>query len=114
MSKRILRVNQVIKEELSKILLKEIDLPKNCLTTITRLDTAPNLIQSKVYISTLPQDQIEIVLSFLQKRIYFLQQKLNRRLNMRPTPKIIFVKEKETEKAGRLEEVLQSLKKEGK
>jgi ribosome-binding factor A len=33
---------------------------------------------------------------------------------MRPTPKIIFLQEKETEKAAKVEEVLEQLKKEEK
>lgn len=114
MSKRIQKVNGLIKEELGKIILKEVDLPKDVLATVTRVITSPNLSQSKVYISVIPVNQAAKVLQILQGQIYFLQQKLNRRLNMSPIPKINFIEEKETKKAGKIEKILASLKKEEK
>lgn len=114
MTERLAKVNQLLKEELSKILLKEVEFPPGILATITRVDTSPNLIQSKVYVSFLPEAKTKETLNILQKQVYFLQQKLNSRLRMRPTPKIIFVLEKETEKAGRVETFLEELKKNGK
>lgn len=111
MNQRIQRVNQLIKKELSQIILQEIDFPKNALVTITRVDSSPNLIQTKVYVSVIPEDKIEDVLEILEKSIYDLQQILNKRLNMRPVPKIKFVMEKETVEAGRIEELLEEIKK---
>lgn len=108
---RVLKVNEVIKRELSQILLKEADFSKNILATITRVDTSPNLIQSKVYVSVIPETESAGVLRALQKQVYFIQQKLNKLLKMRPTPKIIFLPEKETGKAAKVEEVLEQLKK---
>lgn len=114
MSERVLKVNELIKRELSQILLKEADFSKNVLVTVTRVETSPNLIQSKIYLSVLPATQGSKILQALNSQIYFLQQKLNRRLKMRPTPKIIFLKEKETERAEKVEELLEKLKKEEK
>ena len=112
MPARVLKVNELIKRELSQILLKEADLQKGVLLTVTRVETSPNLIQSKVYLSILPGAQSAKVVRALSSQIYFLQQKLNQRLKMRPTPKIILLEEKETEKAGKIEEVLEKLKEE--
>ena len=114
MSKRIQRVNQLIKKEFSQILLREVDFPKDILVTITRVDTSPNLRESKVFISTVPEDKARRVLKTLNQKIYELQQKINRRLKMRPVPRIRFSKERETAEAGRVEELLEKLKKEGK
>jgi len=114
MSKRIQRVNQLIKKEFSQILLREVDFPKDILVTITRVDTSPNLRESKVFISTVPEDKAQMVLKTLNQEIYELQQKINRRLKMRPVPRIRFSKERETAEAGRIEELLEKLKKEGK
>jgi len=114
MSKRIQRVNQLIKKELSQILLREVDFPKDILVTITRVDTSPNLRESKVFISTVPEDKTQRVLKTLNQKIYELQQKINRRLKMRPVPRIRFSEERETAEAGRIEELLEELKKEKK
>jgi len=114
MSKRIQRVNQLIKKELSQILLREVDFPKDILVTITRVDTSPNLRESKIFISTVPEDKAQRVLKTLNQKVYELQQKINRRLKMRPVPRIKFSEERETAEAGRIEEILEKLKKEEK
>jgi len=110
MSQRIQQVNQLIKKELSRIILKEVEFPAEVLATLTRVETSQDLEQAKVYISVLPENQAERVLLILNRQIYELQQKLNRRLKMRPIPRIYFIKEKETSKAGRVEEILEKIK----
>jgi ribosome-binding factor A len=110
MTKRIQRVNQLIKKELSQILLREIELPQDVLATITRVETSSNLIESNVWISVLPEEESERILETLNKKIYFLQQKLNKRLKMRPIPRIKFLEEKKTAEAGKVEEILENLK----
>ena len=111
MSNRIPRVNQLIKEELSQIILKEIEFPQDVLATITRVETSANLIESNVWISVLPEEKLKRILEILNKNIYFLQQKLNKRLKMRPIPRIKFLKERKTAEAGKIEEILEGLKK---
>lgn len=110
MSNRIQRVNQLIKKEFSRILLREMDFPPNILVTVTRVETSANLQETKVYISTIPENQASRILKILNKQIYFLQQRLNRRLEMRPIPRIKFLEEKETKEAGRIEELLEKIK----
>jgi ribosome-binding factor A len=110
MTKRIERVNQLIKKELSQIILREVDFPENVLVTLTRVDTSPNLIGTKVFLSIMPESRAADILKILNKTIYGIQQALNKRLKMRPIPKIIFYQEKETPKAGRVEEILEKIK----
>jgi len=111
MSDRTIRVNQLIKRELGQLILKEIDFPKSILVTLTRVETSANLIGAKIYVSTIPESQVAFVFRILEAQIYGLQQKLNKRLKMRPIPKIRFLPEKETIQAGRIEELLERLKK---
>ncbi|MCX6760820.1 MAG: 30S ribosome-binding factor RbfA [Candidatus Nealsonbacteria bacterium] len=110
MIKRIERVNQLIKKELSKIILREADFPNNVLVTLTRIDTSPNLIETKVFVSTMPESRAQETLDILNKNIYRIQQTLNKRLVMRPIPKIMFREEKEVRGAGRVEELLEQAK----
>lgn len=112
MKERVLRVNSLIQQELGKILLKEVDFPDGVLVTVTRVDTSQDLNQSKVYISTIPEQKSGEVLTILKKQVYSLQQYLNKKLNMRPMPRISFVEEKKTREAGRIEELLEEIKKE--
>jgi ribosome-binding factor A len=114
MSKRIQRVNQLIKKELSQILLREIEFPRESLVTVTRVETSPDLKESRIFISVLPEKDESKILEILNRKIYFWQQKLNKRLKMRPIPKIKFFEEKKTAEAARVEEILEELKKEEK
>ncbi|KPJ71813.1 ribosome-binding factor A [Parcubacteria bacterium DG_74_3] len=110
MQKRILRVNQLIQKELSQIVLKEVEFPSNLLVTITRVQTSSDLKEVKVYVSCLPDDEVSRVLQILGKLVYPLQKKLNKRLKMKPIPRIKFVQEFKTREAGRVEELLEEIK----
>jgi ribosome-binding factor A len=109
---RIEKVNSLIQEELGKIILKEIDVFPGILLTITRVECSTSLFQAKVFISVIPEDRFEEVLSLLNRHIYDLQQMLNKKLKMRPVPKIEFLKETKTKEAGRIDELLFKIKKE--
>ncbi len=110
MESRVPKVNQLIKKELSGIILREVEFPQGVLVTLTRVETTPNLIDSRIYISVIPGEKQETAVKILSSQVYVLQQLLNNRLRMRPVPKIVFVKEKETARAGRVEELLEELK----
>lgn len=110
MSNRIEKVNSLIQGELSQIILKEVDFSKDVLVTITRVETIVNLSDARIYISVIPENQRDKVFETLNRRIYDIQQCLNRRLNMRPIPKIEFRKEEKTQQAARVEELLKEIK----
>lgn len=114
MSKRIEKVDSLIQEELGAIILKEVEFSVGTLVTITRVSSSPNLINAKVYIGVVPQEESKKVVDILNKLVFVLQKMLNKRLRMRPIPKIRFVKEEETARAARVEELLEELKKEEK
>jgi len=109
MQHRIERLNELIKRELSKLIQKEIDFPDNVIVTVTRVETASNLNQSKVFVSVLPNARIDTVLRILVKSKYELQQLLNKRLLMRPTPLIVFKEEKRTAEAANIESILNKI-----
>lgn len=113
MSKRIRKVDSLLAEEISKIIAKDFEF-SGAIVTITHVATAVNLAEAKAYISVFPKEASEKVMSVLKKGAYYIQQKINKALKMRPIPKIVFVEDKETTAAGRVEELLEQLKKEGK
>jgi len=111
MSKRLERVNSLIKKELGQIILREIDFPEGALVTLTRVETSVDLANASIYIAVLPSEKAKRVLEILDKMVYELQKILNKRLRLRPIPKIKFVEEKETFKAAKIEGLLEELKK---
>ncbi len=110
MSRRVKKVNTLIKKTLGKIPLKEFGRPKDTLITITRVKTTPNLIKSRVFINIIPKEKTEEVVESLKKEVYHIQQKLNKELKIRPVPKIIFKIEERVEKAAKVEELLNKIK----
>ena len=100
--KRIDQVNQLIKEEVSKLILREVEISRDAMITVTRVETSSDLRHSAVYISTLFKDKQEAALHELNKSIYDIQHLLNRTLRMRPVPKIRF----EIDKAYEIEQKL--------
>lgn len=117
--KRIRKINSLIKKEISQLLLKEIEFPKDVLVTVTRVQTSPDLKESRVFISVMSTSRCNTesanegtkILALLNRQIYILQQKINRRLRMKPIPKILFWEEKMTAEAGKIEEIMEKLKK---
>lgn len=110
MSRRIERVNEVIKEVVSRIILREVEFSPGVLVTLTRVETAQDLRDSNIFISVLPEKDLDKTVGFLNKRAGALQKKLNEKLRMKPLPRIKFLAEKETAKAARIEAILEELK----
>lgn len=114
MSKRLQRINELIKEEISQLIFREIEFSPDVLVTTTRVQTTEDLLDTNVFISVFPENNTEKIMSFLEKKSSFLQKEINKILKMRPIPRLHFLPEKETSKAGRIEEILEQLKKEEK
>ena len=110
MTERISKVNSLLEHEISKIIARDFTFTGN-LVTLTHVDASANLIQAKAYISVLPEESTDKVIEVLNKGVHDVQKKINKLLNMRPIPKIIFVRDKDTSEALRVEELLEKIKK---
>jgi len=120
MQRRVEQVNILIRDELANIIDREVDLPEKTFVTITRVDTSRDLRYANVFISVLGEakeaenvKESEYVLDIIEKNIYNIQQTLNRRLRMRPVPKIKFLIDREEIKREIIEKSLAELKKKG-
>jgi ribosome-binding factor A len=114
MPKRIERVNELIKEIISRSILEEIEFSPGVLVTVTRVETAGDLLDTNVFISVLPDNKRSEAVSYLRRKTGQLQKRMNESLNMKPIPRLNFLEEKGTAEAGRIEELLVELKKEKK
>ena len=97
--RRLAKLNEVIKEELAKIIAKEIDLPKGVLATIVGSTIDKNLIQAEIFVSVIPQQETEFVMNIFNSKAYFLHQLLNKKIKIRRIPKIKFLPESNLEMA---------------
>jgi ribosome-binding factor A len=107
MSHRIARVNEVIKEELGRILLEKEDFGSGVFVTILEADSSLDLQHAKVSVSVLPSKKGQRVLDILNRNIFDIQQELNKKLEMRPVPKIRFVLSEAEKEAEKIERILE-------
>ncbi|MFA5086709.1 MAG: 30S ribosome-binding factor RbfA [Candidatus Paceibacterota bacterium] len=108
------KVDSLIQRELNTIILKEIDIYPGVLLTITRVEVSSSLFDAKIFISVVPEEKYNEMEMLLNRNIYAIQQILNKRLKMRPVPKIAFRKETKTAEASRIEQLLYEIdRKEG-
>lgn len=105
------QLNNLIQQLFSEILQKEGDFPSNFFITITKTDISKNLSNIKIFISAYPEITKEIK-EYFQKNIFSLQQKLNKKLNIHPVPKIQIVYDESEKKTAKIEALLYQVKNE--
>lgn len=108
MTRRIEKVNELVKEVVADIILREVQFPAGALATLTRVSTSPDLHYADVFVTIFPGDrevQKEALL-LLKKSTREIQRQLNRKLRMRPVPRILFLIDEEERKRERVEELL--------
>ncbi len=109
MSHRLAQINELIRQELNKLLLTEIDFPLGCLVTIVAVETSKDLRYAKVLISVLPESFAKKALEIIRRRIGYLQHLLNKKLSMKPLPRLNFVIDDTEKKAAEIEELISNL-----
>ena len=107
---RLEKINILLKEELSKIIDRELEFPEGIIVTITRVVSSQDLHYATVLISIFGADH-KLPLAILQKNVYNIQQILNRKMRMRPVPKIRFGVDEEETRRETVEKYLAELKK---
>lgn len=110
MSERIAKVNSLLEHEISKIIARDFAFASS-LVTLTHVETFANLVGAKAYISVLPDERTDAIVKTLNTGARDVQQKINKMLNMRPIPKITFVKDENIAEAAKVEELLEKIKK---
>ncbi|HEY4496890.1 MAG TPA: 30S ribosome-binding factor RbfA [Candidatus Paceibacterota bacterium] len=106
MANRNLRLNSLLRSELNKLILKELDLPDGVLATISDVAVAKNLKNADVLISVFPSDRGEEIIKTFSRWQGEAQFLLNRKLNIRPVPRIRFVLDEGLGNAAKIEKLM--------
>ena len=112
MSGRMAKVNSMIARIVGEILQRDAELPDGVLVTVSRVDTAPNLRKTEVWLFILPDGVEETVMTGLQEQMYDIQGEFNRAVELHPLPRIIFRVDSGARHAAHINEKLEELKKE--
>jgi len=109
MFSRIDRINELIKETLASIISEEVDFASGVFVTVTRVDTSRDLRYAKVFLSVFPEKRFGDTFRMLERKMYALQGKLNKKLSMKPLPRIEFVSDKTEVEADKIEKLLKNI-----
>src|SRR5688572_29576038 len=112
MSWRTSQVNELLREELSELLLREVKDPRvdHGLVSITEVQTSPDLRHATVFISHLgdPDDREEVIAG-LQHAAPFLHREMLHRLKMKIVPDFQFRYDPSIERGARLSALIQQV-----
>jgi len=107
---RIEKIEALIQNVLGELIVKDFCTSREIIISITKVKASGNLQEAKVYISVLPDQKRELTVAKLSRSAHYFQGILNKKLRMRPVPKIIFVADAQPEIAQRVETILEKLK----
>ena len=108
MKHRMLRVNEVVKRELSGIVAREISF-EGALVTINSVKVTPDLKSAHVFVSVLGSEKAADVMTRLEKHRVAFQSELARRVTMKFTPHLIFHLDESIARGSRIVEILQEI-----
>jgi len=108
--KRLDRVNQLVKEEISAVLQRELKDPRLGFVTVTEVETSKDLRQAKVFVSVLGDErQWASSMQALQSARGFIRNWLRDHLDLRVTPVLDFRADRSMEHAARIQTLLDRL-----
>jgi len=115
MSLRTARVNELLRAEISELILREVKDPRvsEGLITITEIRVSPDLRHATVFVSHLgSEEEREHALAGLQRAAPFLHRELVHRLKMRAVPELHFRFDPSIERGARLSDLIRKVSEE--
>ena len=108
--KRISRVGETVRAEISDMLLRDIKDPRVGLVTITDVVMSPDLKQARVFISRLgTREEIDEGLEGLTRAAGYIRRELGRRLRLKFAPQLRFFHDDSFETGSRIDALLKEI-----
>ena len=111
MSFRIKQINEQLLSELAQLVVENVVF-KDGLITVTRVNTSPNLRQTKVCISVLPENKTGSALTEIRKHNKDFNKILKQKLNLKFIPRLIWHMDEKIKYMNEIDEVLMQIEKE--
>lgn len=110
-SRRIERLNEQIKREITEILRYEVKDPRIGAVTVMDVRTTPDLSLARVYVTLMGGDEERAqMLEGLRAAAPFIRTELGSRLRIRRVPELRFELDRSLEHAQRIEELLREIR----
>jgi ribosome-binding factor A len=111
MPQRMKKLNELIRQQLGKIIAKDIEFPENLLVTITRVQTSADMKEAKIFFTAIPEKMRSTALKTLKTAAGNLSRQIGKILKTKFTPKLIFLIDEQEMFASGVEKILDELKK---
>jgi ribosome-binding factor A len=105
---RLLRVNELLKRELSLLITREMDF-EPALVTVSSVDVTPDLKNAHVFVSVLGAKSKSDVLEKLEAHRTILQADMAKTVVLKYTPHLVFHLDDSIERGTRIIKILQEL-----
>ena len=110
MTTRTNKVADLIRDEVSRLLLRDLRDPRIGFVTITGASVTPDLRSARIFVSVLGDDGArEDSLQALNHAAGFVRRELFRNLRLRHSPSVTFVLDESIDRGARIEEVLREI-----
>ena len=108
MKHRLLRVNEVLKRELSMIITRDMKF-EHVLVTVNTVDVTPDLRKAHVFVSVLGKGSHKGVIAELDENRVVLQAELMKHIVLKYTPQLIFHLDESIERGARVFKILEEI-----
>jgi len=110
MSRRTEQVNELLRQELSELLSRELRDPRlTGLVSITQVDVSPDLRRAHVWVSVLgSEEERNSSIKALRAARPFLRRELAHRLRLKNTPDLDFESDRSIERAQQLTDIMRN------
>lgn len=108
---RVEKLQELIKQEISQMILQELKDPRIGFVTVTQVEVTGDLREAKVYVSIMGGDeQVKESWQGLQSSLGFIRREIGKRIRLRFTPEISFALDKSLDYSAHIQELLLKIK----
>lgn len=110
---RIDKIQELIKQEVSNMILRELKDPRIGFATITQVEASGDLRHAKIFVSVMGSEEQKIqTLEGLKSALGFIRSELGKRIRLRHTPEITLQLDATLDYSVKIQELLDKVKKE--
>lgn len=111
---RIEKMQELIGQEVSKMLMKDVKNPKIGFVTVTGVKMTGDLRTAKIFVSVLGDDKnISETFTALKHSLGFIRREIGHRIRLRYTPELSFELDNPTPENRRIDELFYQIEQEG-
>jgi ribosome-binding factor A len=110
MTQRTDRIDELLRQEISKALEREVTDPRIGFVTVTDVETAPDLSRAKVWVSIIGSDEEQkTTLNALRSAMPFIRHSLNTKIRIRRIPELDVRLDESVQRGSRVLQIINDL-----